>query len=163
MYSVINQHNKLAQTTNVDDSIRYRNMQLRFSICGDPLFKMEESRWLELNRRRELVDVVGRSNINAEYSLDIDFQNIKSFTWRRDQSGYVAPGNIKVLFMVQLEKPCGSRKKNFLTFHGQKLYEQKFKKRFFSFQSNCRSPLNLGTSDTNLFLNFWNLNQTFYL
>lgn len=58
-------------------------MQLRFSICGDPLFELEESRWLERNRRKTLLSICGASNINSEYTLDLDFQNIKSFTWRK--------------------------------------------------------------------------------
>lgn len=29
--------------------------------------------------------------------------------------------------------------------------------------NTCRSPLNMSHEDANLFLNFWNLNQTFYL
>ena len=32
-----------------------------------------------------------------------------------------------------------------------------------SFAQSCRSPLNMGHDDANLYPNFWNLNQTFYL
>ena len=31
------------------------------------------------------------------------------------------------------------------------------------YASACRSPLNMGEDGPNLFLNYWNVNQTFYL
>ena len=62
-----------------------------------------------------------------------------------------------------MEVPCSSRKKNFLTNYGRSCYSSRKRQDYRSDFANCRSPLNMGEEDANLFLNYWNLNQTFFL
>eukprot|EP00353_Schmidingerella_taraikaensis_P016403 CAMPEP_0185620060 /NCGR_PEP_ID=MMETSP0436-20130131/52836_1 /TAXON_ID=626734 ORGANISM="Favella taraikaensis, Strain Fe Narragansett Bay" /NCGR_SAMPLE_ID=MMETSP0436 /ASSEMBLY_ACC=CAM_ASM_000390 /LENGTH=78 /DNA_ID=CAMNT_0028260119 /DNA_START=285 /DNA_END=521 /DNA_ORIENTATION=+ len=48
--------------------------------------------------------------------------------------------------------------------HAKSLYRKKRKEEYHdSGPHTCRSPLNMGHEEANLFLNFWNLNQSFYL
>ena len=72
----------MTATEKSEESILYRNLQLKFGLFGDPLFADEETRWLEINRRRTLESMAGISNINANYMLDLDFQNIKNLTYK---------------------------------------------------------------------------------
>ena len=59
---------KLKKPDYRDGTIFYRNMQLKFSLHGDPLFLDEESRVDEIDRRQELLDIVrGPSNLLASY------------------------------------------------------------------------------------------------
>jgi len=62
-----------------------------------------------------------------------------------------------------MDVPCSARKKNFLNKFGWNAYSNRMRREYRSEFSNCRSPLNMGEDDANLFLNYWNLNQTFFL
>lgn len=162
MYRLLS--NTLSEAERSDESLLYRNLQLKFFLFGDPLFEVEESRWLELSRRRELHSVVGESNINSQYMLDLEFQNIKHLVYKVEQDVTLRrEGEIFVTLLIQLDKPSGSRKLNLLTHYGKQQYSKKMSGRYWSPTSASRSPLNMGEDDANLFLNFWNLNQTFYL
>ena len=64
-----------------------------------------------------------------------------------------------------MNTPCKTRKKVFLSSFGKnecrkKNHPDPHKDAWFS---NCRSPLNMKDEDCGLFLNYWNLNQTFFL
>jgi len=50
----------------------------------------------------------------------LEFENIKRFTWWHDPEICLAnePKMIAVALLIELDKPCNSRKKNFLTGHG---------------------------------------------
>ena len=118
MYRLLS--NTLSEAERSDESLLYRNLQLKFFLFGDPLFDVEESRWLELSRRRELHSVVGESNINSQYMLDLEFQNIKHLVYKVDQDVTLRrDGEIFVTLLIQLDKPSGSRKLNLLTLYGK--------------------------------------------
>ena len=65
--------------------------------------------------------------------------------------------------LIQMDRPSHCRKKIFLTAYGKEKYTRAKRQKFWANQSWCRSPLNMGEEDPNLFLNNWNLSQTFYL
>lgn len=108
----------------------FRNCQLKFCLFGDPLFSEEESRWLQIEKRNELKNIVGgESNINAEYLLDLEFTNIKHLTYKvtnYDESRRVSlpPRDIFVTLLVQMDKPSSCRKKSFLTSYGRQKYDR---------------------------------------
>jgi len=62
-----------------------------------------------------------------------------------------------------MDKPSACRKKIFLTRHGHAAYARATGKGFYGKVSTCRSPLHMGEDEDKLFLNYWNMNQTFYL
>ena len=151
----------------------FRNCQLKFCLFGDPLFNEEESRWLQTERRNEFKSIVGgESNLNSEYLLDLDFTNISHLTYtvtNYDESRNIhlpAGKEVFVTLLIQMNKPSNCRKKNFLTAYGkQRLSAKKRMNEWFECNkpSACRSPLNMGEEEANLFLNFWNVSQTYFL
>ena len=71
---------------------------------------------------------------------------------------------LEVTLMIQMDKPSSCRKSVLLNNFGMQTYYQTQRRNYFPPRPwNCRSPLNLGAKDSNMFLNFWNLNQTYYL
>ena len=135
-------------------------MQLKFSLLNDPLFKHEETRAWKINEKGKSSQHSDHSYKNPVYLVDLDFPNIKSLTYqtepyrgssyRPQQSfgGKSAGGSesgdaIFLSLMIQMATPCSARKK----MQNQRMPTQ------------SRSPFNMGLGE--LFLNNWNLNQTF--
>ena len=100
---------KLSQAERGDDTKLYKNLELKFSLFGDPLFDDEEQRWKETNERRHLIDICGESNIHSTYFLELAFDNIKHFSWQEDPTERVRDENdIGVSVWIQLHRPCSS-------------------------------------------------------
>ena len=145
-----------------DASILYREIRFQFDVSGDPLFDMEDRRWLSAQRQKyEQSQFSG--HVNAVYSLGIDFANIKSLSYKIDQNSDSEanhPDELDITLIIQLDHPCSAQKKYFYTDYAMKALNVNTAKQFLC---ACRSPLNLGFTDENTFLNFWNLNQTFVI
>ena len=68
--------------------------------------------------------MVGRSNINADYFLNLDFKNIANLTY---MVGHYSSHSdmISVTLLIQLNKPSKSQKRNYLTPYGNLQYKRK--------------------------------------
>lgn len=115
-----------------------------------------------MGRRKQAEDVIGASNINAQYMLDLEFENVKHIMYSVEEKG-LPRGNIFVTIMIQMDAPCSCRKKNFINGTGRQRMASKSQSFKFDAIQNSRSPLNMGEDHDCLFLNNWNLSQTFYL
>ena len=61
----------------------FKNIQLKFCLSNDPLFKYEDSRPWKLEEKADTESAISQYyfNRNPSYLIDIDFGNIKSLTY----------------------------------------------------------------------------------
>lgn len=122
---------------------------MRFDLQGDPLRTEEETRDFVLNfaesndkenKEKNWVD-------HARYLVDVDFSNIKHLGFLESKDSQ-DPDCYELEVMIELKVPASCRKR----------FAYKEKR---SCINKVKSPFNMHTQ--NLFLNYWNLNQCFYL
>lgn len=149
----------------MSSSILFKTMQLKFSLMNDPLFNVEESRpWKLAEKSKSYSDGFSMNQYkerNPSYLIDLDFANIKTLTYQTETfkgglshkpyrgnnySEAKGGGSLFLSLMVQMDRPCTARKR----------VSTKNKKEWVS---QSRSPFNMGPNE--IYLNNWNLNQTF--
>ena len=167
---------KLSEVEKSDETILYKNASIKFTLHDDPLYPLEETRGWEIEQKaRKVLQVreAGKKNQskaepylnNPQYTIDLDFSNVKSLTYfveakksgkatgtPRTSSISESEEMISLTCMIETYSPCPSSKREVSSdTNPEKPWTYEF--------TRSRSPFNMGPEE--LYLNNWNLNQTF--
>ena len=116
----------------------WRNVQLKFIVFGDPLLELEETRARAIQITQDKSDRPQNWVDHATYMIELDFRKIKRISYQFNET---SSDNLTILLEMRTPASCRKRHNNNLAY--------------------VRSPFNM--HEQSQFLNYWNINQSFYL